>query len=92
MICLRCARSPSWSIRRRTQGSSPWGRVPLLDDPEKWEPVFRKDHPQSEQDDPEKWEPVFRKDHPQSEQDDPEKWEPVFRKDHPQSEQDDPEK
>jgi hypothetical protein len=33
-------------------------------DPEKWIPVFRKDHaPLKAMHDPEKWIPVFRKDH-----------------------------
>jgi hypothetical protein len=36
-------------------------------DPEKWKPVFRKDHaPPKNQHDPEKWKPVFRKDHAQT--------------------------
>jgi cobyrinic acid a,c-diamide synthase len=30
-------------------------------DPEKWEPVFGKDHAQTKEHDPEKWEPVFGK-------------------------------
>jgi hypothetical protein len=32
-------------------------------DPEKWEPVFGKDHAPAKEHDPEKWEPVFGKDH-----------------------------
>jgi hypothetical protein len=34
-------------------------------DPEKWKPVFRKDHASSKKikHDPEKWKPIFRKDH-----------------------------
>jgi hypothetical protein len=35
-------------------------------DPEKWKPVFRKDHAQQKCNDPEKWKPVLRKDHAQA--------------------------
>jgi hypothetical protein len=37
----------------------------LEHDPEKWMPVFRKDHAPTKkpEHDPEKWMPVFRKDH-----------------------------
>jgi hypothetical protein len=42
-------------------------KVKSLHDPEKWEPVFRKDHAQTKSlHDPEKSEPVFRKDHAQT--------------------------
>src|SRR3954468_22198154 len=44
-------------------------------DPEKWEPVFGRDHAQGKHD-PEKWEPVFGRDHAQGKHD-PEKWEPL---------------
>jgi predicted cobalt transporter CbtA len=52
--------------------------TPLARDPEKWEPVFGKDHAQNknlERDDDSK------KNHPALEHD-PEKWIPVFGKDH----------
>jgi hypothetical protein len=35
-------------------------------DPEKWAPVFGKDHAQRKGRDPEKWAPVFGKDHAQT--------------------------
>jgi len=40
----------------------------LKHDPEKWVPVFRKDHAQTKtlEHDPEKWVPVVRKDHAQT--------------------------
>jgi hypothetical protein len=42
-------------------------------DPEKWNPVFRKDHAPLKMHDPEKWNPVFRKDHAPLKMHDPEK-------------------
>jgi hypothetical protein len=60
----------------------------LEHDPEKWVPVFRKDHAPPIEHDPEKWVPVFGKDHAPPIEHDPEKacpgpdpgWVPVFGK------------
>jgi hypothetical protein len=43
-------------------------------DPEKWDPVFGKDHAPMNRHDPEKWDPVFGKDHAPMNRRDPEKW------------------
>jgi hypothetical protein len=48
-------------------------------DPEKWHPVFGKDHAPLEKHDPERWRPVFML-HQSAR--DREKWHPVFGKDH----------
>jgi hypothetical protein len=48
----------------RKSGSRFSERITPEHDPEKWKPVFRKDHaPPTPEHDPEKWKPVFRKDH-----------------------------
>jgi hypothetical protein len=52
----------------------------LEHDPEKWEPVFRKDHALAIEHDPEKWEPVFRKDHALAIEHDLEKWDRISEK------------
>src|ERR1700751_5443417 len=61
----------------------------LEHDPEKWIPVFGRDHAQNEDPtrDPEKWIPVFGRDHAQNEDatHDPEKWIPAFGRDHAQT-------
>jgi hypothetical protein len=50
--------------RRPAEQGLPWRRRSAQEhDPEKWIPVFGKDHAQEH--DPEKWTPVFGKDHAQ---------------------------
>jgi hypothetical protein len=63
------------------------GRRAIEHNPEKWIPVFGKDHAPTIEHDPEKWIPVA----PTIEHD-PEKWIPVFGKDHAPTIEHDPEK
>ena len=65
-IACGCGGAGADRGRRRHAAGAHHGRLrhrALEHGPEKWEPVFRKDHASLEEHGPEKWEPVFRKDH-----------------------------